>query len=369
MLAAATAFAQDAETVPEYSGSRDATDNQEKAEDEKDEGGRFLPLPIIITEPAIGEGLGLVLAYFHADHHEADRKIGSAQTVNRMDSKQHPPPTATGVFYAKTNNDTVAYGIGHTRALRNDTWRLTAAVGMADVNAKYYFADIPVNFSIDGSLGIAKLKRRVSSSNFFVGLSTQFLDADAAFRFDLGIPNFSFTDVGAAIDVSYDSRDDTMMPSDGMLIDLSYWMHGDHLGGDFDYTSATLKVNSFNPIGEDFVLGLRFEGSTANGDIPFYAQPFVNLRGIPALRYQGKSAAVVEMELRYQFAKRWGVLTFGGLGETTPVNDFNKTDDDIYAYGVGVRYLALEEQNAWVGLDLARGPEDDAFYIQLVHPW
>ena len=27
--------------------------------------GRFLPIPIFITEPAIGEGLGIALAYFH----------------------------------------------------------------------------------------------------------------------------------------------------------------------------------------------------------------------------------------------------------------------------------------------------------------
>jgi hypothetical protein len=27
--------------------------------------GRFLPIPIFITEPAIGDGLGLVLSYFH----------------------------------------------------------------------------------------------------------------------------------------------------------------------------------------------------------------------------------------------------------------------------------------------------------------
>ncbi len=336
---------------------------------EEDDGGNFLVLPIIITEPAIGEGLGAVFAYFHADHHESERRIGSAQTVNRLDAKQHPPPTATGVFYARTNNETEAFGIGHTRSIKNDTWRLTAAVAEADVNATYYFADIPVGFSIEGGVGIAKLKRRLSTSNFFVGVSAQALNGDANFKVNLGIPDFEFTDVGAALTVSYDSRDDTMMPAEGTLIDLAYWSYGDYVGGDFDYTSATLKINSFNTLGENFVLGLRFEGSAANGDIPFYAQPFVSLRGIPALRYTGKTAAVVETELRYQFGKRWGVLAFGGLGETTPFNDFNQTEDDIWGYGVGFRYLALPKQNAWVGLDLARGPEDDAFYIQLVHPW
>jgi len=38
-------------------------------------------------------------------------------------------------------------------------------------------------------------------------------------------------------------------------------------------------------------------------------------------------------------------------------------DQDINAWGIGTRFLALEEKNVWVGLDLARGPEEDAYYI------
>ena len=36
---------------------------------------------------------------------------------------------------------------------------------------------------------------------------------------------------------------------------------------------------------------------------------------------------------------------------------------------IGGRYLALREQDAWVGIDIARGPEDLAWYIQLGSSW
>ena len=345
------------------------------AEEAKDSGGKFLPLPIIITEPAIGEGLGAALVYFHAAPDGDARKIESAQSLNRADSEQTPPPTATGVFAMYTNNDTTGFGIGHSRTFRQDKWRLSALLADAKVNATYYVGDFPFGFSLEGSVAFARIKRRFGGSNMFIGLATSWLDADIDFPLDPGlgddpiIPGVAFRDVGASLSVLYDSRDDTMMPASGQLLELASWHYDKGLGGDFDYTKTNLKLNSFHELGKKFVLGLRLEGSIGGGDLPFYAAPYVKLRGIPALRYQGKSAGVVEVELRYQFAKRWAVLGFTGEGWTDERDLADETADEIDAFGFGVRFEALPAKNVWVGLDLARGPEEDAFYIQLIHPW
>ena len=31
--------------------------------------------------------------------------------------------------------------------------------------------------------------------------------------------------------------------------------------------------------------------------------------------------------------------------------------------------IVFEEQNVWLGVDLAQGPEETAYYIQVGHPW
>ena len=193
---------------------------------------------------------------------------------------------------------------------------------------------------------------------------------DATFK-DLGsgLADFAFTDVGVAATGIYDTRDDTMMPSIGHLVDLTVWVYDDAIGSDFSYWTSRIKLNSFHEFADKFVLGLRFEVGTADGDVPFFAEPFVPLRGIPALRYSGDVAGVVEAEFRYQFAKRWAVLTFAGAGFVDDIDPSTGTDDDIRSWGLGVRWLALKEENVWIGVDWARGPEDDAFYIQLTHPW
>ena len=46
------------------------------------------------------------------------------------------------------------------------------------------------------------------------------------------------------------------------------------------------------------MLGWRLDGRFANGDTPFYALPYIDLRGIPALRYQGEDGLMTEVEAR-----------------------------------------------------------------------
>jgi len=96
------------------------------------------------------------------------------------------------------------------------------------------------------------------------------------------------------------------------------------------------------------VLGYRFDASTVSGDPPFFAVPFVSLRGIPALRFQGDTAGVFEIEGRYNFADRWAGIAFAGVGYTDTSAPIFDTENTIRAAGVGLRYKALKAQNVWV---------------------
>lgn len=348
-----------------------AAEQAEEA-DEKSTEGKFLPLPIFITEPAIGEGIGAGLVYFHKKDVIERPKVLTGTTLARTARRSRPPPTATGVFAAYTNNDTAGVGIGHARSMRNDKYRFVGAAAQMRVNAATFISDIPFDFELDGNLAFAGLKRRIGESNVFLGVSISVLDADVAFKLDSGgtlplsLSDFGFTSVGIAGSAAYDARDDTMMPSSGQLIDLTAWWYDDAIGSDFNYSTARLKVNSFHQLHERFVLGLRFDVSTVRGSPPFFAIPYVSIRGIPALRYQGDTAGVVEIEGRFTLSERWGAIAFAGTGYT---ESLATQDTDINAFGIGVRFKAIKQHNVWVGLDLAKGPEDYAWYLQVGHPW
>ena len=91
-----------------------AENEETKQEEEEDDGGNFLAIPLIITEPAIGEGLGAAFIYFH-DTPDDKPRAASGRSLAKTGRKQNPPPTASAIGGFYTNDDTYAVGIGHAR--------------------------------------------------------------------------------------------------------------------------------------------------------------------------------------------------------------------------------------------------------------
>jgi hypothetical protein len=164
---------------------------KEKAEADPNRG-RFLPIPIFITEPAIGDGLGLALAYFHRSKYAKDEKIvASPGSLNDASKEQAPPPTVTGVMAAYTSNDTKAAGAGHMNSFKDDHIRLTAFAAAADVNSTFYLLDQPFKFNLDGTLAFAETRFRFGDSQWFWGIGLSYLDATTyrySRRVGLGYP-------------------------------------------------------------------------------------------------------------------------------------------------------------------------------------
>lgn len=108
---------------------------------------------------------------------------------------------------------------------------------------------------------------------------------------------------------------------------------------------------------------------TVSGDVPFFVYPFVMLRGIPALRYQGKAAVVGEAEYLWGLTPRWSLVFFGGVGHTTPVHNKLGESRTVGAGGLGFRYRLAKRQRLQAGVDIARGPEDTAVYLVVGNSW
>ena len=114
---------------------------------------------------------------------------------------------------------------------------------------------------------------------------------------------------------------------------------------------------------------MRLEAETVNGDVPFFAYPFVDLRGIPALRYQGQDVVLGEAEYLWGVTPRWTVVFFGGVGHTTPIVDLDGESNTVAAGGLGFRYRLARKLGLQTGIDIARGPEDTSFYITVGSAW
>jgi hypothetical protein len=116
---------------------------------------------------------------------------------------------------------------------------------------------------------------------------------------------------------------------------------------------------------------LRIEVNYAdtNEFLPPYATPSINMRGIPAARFQGKSVALSELELIYQFNLRFAINVFAGVGKASNEISDLTTSASRESKGVGFRYLIARRYGFNMGIDIAKGPEDTVFYIQAGSAW
>jgi hemolysin activation/secretion protein len=97
--------------------------------------------------------------------------------------------------------------------------------------------------------------------------------------------------------------------------------------------------------------------------------PFIAMRGVPAMRYQGEGVVQAEMEVRWQFWKRLSLVGFTGVGKRW--NEFERFADSgtITAGGTGIRYELARRHGLHMGLDVAFGPDEPAIYVQFGSAW
>ena len=337
----------------------------------------FFPVPILITEPAIGFGLGAALVFLH-DPLAGRVPDGETYDPQSKDAEgKLVPPSISALFGMYTENDTWMAGGVHLGIWKNDNIRYTGALATGSINIKFYRNilgnDIAINSTIEPDILYQSLKFRLAGSKFFAGASYLLLDTSSEIGLASVDPSFknSTRDAAVIFSLDYDSRNTIFTPTDGISSSIEATLFREAVGSDTDFEKYKAKIYYFTPMADTFVLGLRGDIETINGDsgdIPFYMYPDVSLRGIPVMRYQGETVGVAEAELGWNFTSRWTVLGFGGAGRTTGIID-NDQITTVYSKGVGIRYFIARRFGAHAGFDIARGPEDTAFYIQFGHAW
>ncbi len=153
----------------------------------------FLPVPILITEPAVGYGAGAALVFFHAQ--EEHRKKIDHDDPNAMVKR---PPSASVLGGALTENGTrLGFG-GHFGSWRDDRIRYLGALARASVNLQFYgrgnnpiLGTSPVKFNMDGWYLLQEIKFRLGDSDFFLGGRFDYLTTENRFDLGLGIPGIS----------------------------------------------------------------------------------------------------------------------------------------------------------------------------------
>jgi hypothetical protein len=364
LLATDTAHAQNF-----LSKFRDSLDGRFDASDWLLKQKGFLPVPIIITEPALGYGGGLAVAFFR-------NSIGEGKRDGRF-----VPPTIFGGAGFYTAGGSYGAGLGVFHPFREDRFRYRGAVAAASLDLKFYgfnpngvLAEDPLAYTIGGLFMYQKFQARVRESPFLVGAAYTFFSSKT--RFDTSVPDeISPGDLkvkigGLGAGLEYDTRDNLLDARRGIDLAASATWYDKAFGSDEAFATAKVKGLFYAQPLTKWEIGLRLDGQYAWSDPPFFVKPYLSMRGLAALQYANNLAVLGESELRYAIDNRWTVLGFGGAGWVADTWSHLGDDSAVGAGGLGFRYLLVRQLGLRSGVDFAVGPGGEfAFYIQTGAAW
>lgn len=323
------------------------------------DGSRFLIVPYPIVDPAIGNGLLLGPVWMR-----------DAPRVGTEPSK----PQAYGAGAIWTDGGTRGAVVFDHRAWKGGVWRSTAVAAKLEVHFAYsgVLPNEDFGFVIDATGGALSLERTLGKGPH--GINASLFAAEADVSFDQAPPLPGEPDVGSAslhgvqLGWTRDTRDNVFLPSTGTAASVSMTVFPEALGASFDAQSLGVKWTGYRPVGKG-VLGLRAKAEQSFGDPPFYLRPYLDFRGVAALRYPGETVASVEGEYRRPVNRLFDVLVFAGAGQSSA--DFRgvERDETVSAVGAGVRFKPARLFGLTFGLDYAYGPDGGYGYVQIGNAW
>jgi hypothetical protein len=327
----------------------------------------FMPIPFIITEPALGNFGGvLALTFF------TPKEIPEGQT--------YVAPDITAGVGMYTANDSWALGGGRIGSFPKRGIKYRAFLGYASLNLSFYrtlpqVGEQEYKFNIDALPVLLSISKSLPKTDLYVGLQYTFSKTTVDPLFNTELPDWvTFEDLDAktgslGLFLDWDRRDNFFTPDKGTILHFQYVVDDSWTASDYAYQRLNGFANWFFPIKPRWISGLRIDAEHVFDDPPFYLLPSLTMRGVPIARYQGATTAVIETEQRYDLNLRWSLLAFAGAGKAIMRNESFSDAKTIYNYGTGFRYLIARSFGVRTGIDVAWGPDSFGWYIVFGHNW
>jgi outer membrane protein assembly factor BamA len=171
---------------------------------------------------------------------------------------------------------------------------------------------------------------------------------------------------GAGVIAEYDTRDTSFSPHVGSYAEMEMVRFDERIGSDFDFFSLDGSAAHYLELTPDLVLAGQGRVAAVAGDAPFFALPYVTLRGFPGGKYLNDVTWQAQAELRWRVFWRIGVVAFAGVGQVAPNLGAFVDNDVLYSGGAGLRFVASESERVNLGIDYARASDGEhAFYFRI----
>ena len=319
--------------------------------------------PIPISNPTVGTGLAVVVMPFYHLGRES-------------------PLSNTAVAAGVTSSGSWGVGAAQSTRLRGDKLRLDGFLGYVDLRYRFYGAgadagtdgtSVPI---VQKGYAFAPELLYQVATRTFLGLRYRGVRIETAVDGSTGVlppaiaavlpSSLTIVSSGFGPRATFDTRDNDMNPSAGVLAEFRANFADETFGSDVTYQTYELSGNTYRRAGPG-VLALRGLACQASEGTPLFDLCLFgannDLRGYEVGRYRDRAMIAAQAEYRFPFAGRWGGVVFGGWGKVARSFDSMGEEPDLPSIGFGVRWLAAEKARVNLSVDVARGRDSTGVYV------
>lgn len=332
--------------IPSGAGGSDPTLDEtfqrgQAAAVEPDVGVSLVIFPIPISNLTVGTGLGL-----------------GTGLIYRLDEKSEP--SYTGVGGLLTSSRTWGAGALQYLSIDEDRYRLSLGLGYASVHYDFFGAgsdagDRGRSISIrqDGYFTNPWAEVRIAE-HLYLGLQYRLIEARTEIDADdrggsiarlLSGRQADFVSSGVGPKLDWDTHADPFWPYKGNLLPAQWLFASGELFSDFTYNKGFVSFSTFHEVFEDGILAASVAGCFAGGEVPAIDLCLIgahnDLRGYETGRYRDENSPALQVEQRWKFADRWGLVGFVGIGGIRSDVDKARKSEPLASAGAGLRFQRL----------------------------
>lgn len=335
----------------------------ESAEEKADKNLSVVAMPIPLSNPALGNGLGVAALALYTP-------AGS------------PQPWISGAGGLYTDTRSWAAAVFQKAHLAEGKVRATAGVGGGDFKLDFYGVganagardrSIPIDQQTVGGLAEALFQvapRTYAGVRYRGAMLKTKLDFSQLPFPDMALPEVELDSQTSALGLAaeFDSRDNEFAPRNGVYATGQILRAAEELGSDFNYTRLQVAVNGYKALSPKSTIAGRVALCDVGHGAPFYDLCLFgqsnDLRGYTAGQYRDHFLAAAQVEYRRDLFWRLGAVAFVGVGGVSPsIEKFGSTL--LPAAGLGLRLRASKSYGVNASLDFAVGEDSQAFYFYI----
>lgn len=323
--------------------------------------GKWVIVPIPVSNPTIGTGLQAALLYLHP------KKEGEASAPN----------ATSGIGAMYTDTGSWVLGGFHDSSWNNDQYRFNGIIGYGEVALKYYGGgDIPIfsnplHYDLKALVLRPEFQIRLpGTENWYAGISYLYMNSESTFHLSdiiFLLPDAQLRIVSSGLGplITYDSRNNNYYPTQGQYFQVRIIHFSEKLGSDLNYRKTTGRLSHYQPIGRQTTLALSTRLESSSDNTPFFDLPYLDIRGFNRGQYQAFNTFSLHAEVRHQLHSRWGVIAFTETGWYADNLKSLSDNPRITSYGTGVRWRTTEDKPLNLGVDVAFTDDDTVYYIRV----